>query len=193
MLNIFLYCHQFSLYCGFKSLNMQPEHVISVCQLSNFSEIAFSLWLSVVCNNIPLLYSERQHKAGPNEQIQGQHHRHESHRQQSPAEHAAPTQHLHQPTQASLQQYPWWVTLFNRSAPFTENRAHNISISPRVFPVPAAQKALYFYIQCRCCGCLLKACALDLVLPLFLLFSDPFLLWKTCKLHYNSNTKLDKK
>lgn len=134
--------------------------------LSHFREKAFSLCLCLsslsyprVCNYIPLLHSERQHQAGPNEQIQGQHHRHESHRQQPPAEHPASAQHLHQPTQAPLQQHPWWVTPSHRSTLWRrieENRSHLTPSLQASTHLPAAQNNLVVFFTSSHCGCQVK-------------------------------------
>lgn len=83
----------------FKSFR-QKQHIwfpFSLCARN-----APSLLHPLVCNYIPLLHSEWQHQTGFNEQIQGQHHRHEPHRQQPSAKHSASAQHLHQPTQTPL-------------------------------------------------------------------------------------------
>lgn len=85
--------------------------LISGSYLSLFCFCSPLLSFLSISNHIPLPHSEWQHQAGSNEQVQGQHHRHEPHRQQPPAEHPVTAQHLHQPTQTALQQHPRWVAL----------------------------------------------------------------------------------
>lgn len=123
----------FTLTKNFHAVTVWHWHFVAVLNVLCSSQCWYvpgcCLWLWLVF--LPVYRSKWQHQACPDEQVQGQHHRHEPHRQQPPAEHAAAAQHLHQPTQASLQQHPRWVTTLSLHSAFRRRTEGDGSLLPR--------------------------------------------------------------